>query len=284
MRLYILLAAFLSYTALAGIAWGDTDEQTSYYIYNMDQNIKGDGFFSSYQDLATNELVINNLDHGSGSYNGESDYFLGYDVNRVLSDLGQLSITGGESISFNKSTDFAYAAKRFDLGKSFHAAIQSKGQEQTCLKNYDGSHKTNLGGISMNSLFNQLDVLSSTTSAALFFKNQSSDDGDQISLNTSGFIRLNLDSSFTGKGHIGVLDLSNDADDPNVIDEDFLGTFSLSKKMSAKLSNNWVARVDHWLPCCYGGYNDLMPGDKKSLGSSTKGVFDCTCFSPAGQA
>lgn len=279
--LYRLLVAFLLSMALIGVVWGDANVQTN-YIYKMDQSVTGNGFFSSYHDITTNDLTLSNLDHGSGSYSGESDYNVQNKAEQDLSSMEYI-ITADQIIGFNKSTDFAYAAKSFDLGKSFHAAIQSKGQEQTCLKNYDGSNGTSRGGASINALFNRLDVLSGTTSANLFFKSLYVDDEDQISFNSTGFIRLNLDSSFTGKGHIGVLDLSQDAGNPSLIDEDYLGTFALSKKMSVELRDNWWRKVDDWLPCCSGGWNDLRPSDKKYLGSTAKGVFDCTCFSPAGQ-
>lgn len=276
MKQYHLLVAFLLSTALMGIAWGDTNVQTN-YIYKMDQSVKGNGFFSSYQDITTDDLVLDNLDHGSGSYSGESDYNV---QNKADQDLNSLEyiITEYQAIGFNKSTDFAYAPKRFDLGKSFHAAIQSKGQEQTCVKNYDGSNKTSPGGVSMNALFSRLDVLSGTTSANLFFKSLYVDDEDQISFNSTGFIKLNLDSSFTGKGHVGVYAVNS-----SLIDEDYLGTFALSKMMSVELKDNWKRQVDDWMPCCSGGWNDMRPSDKKYLGSTTKGIFDCTCYSPAGQ-
>ena len=282
MRQYNLLAAFLVSMALIGIVSCDTNVQTN-YIYKLEQSVDGNGFFRSYHDIATDDLALDTRDHGSGRYVGESDYTVQNKADQNLNTL-EYTITVDQAIGFNKSTDFAYALKRFELGKSFHATIQSKGQEQTSMKNYDGSDETNPGGVSMNALFNRLDVISGTISAKQYYKSLYVDDEDQITFNSTGFIRLNLDSSFTGKGHIGFLDLSGDVDDPNILDEDYLGTYAISKKMSVELRNNWRKQVDDWLPCCSGGWSGLRSSDKKYLGSSTKGVFDCTCFSVAGQS
>jgi len=282
MRLYNLFVAFLVFAALIEIACCDTDIQTN-YIYKMEQSVDGNGFFRSSHDIITDDLALDTRDHGSGKYVGDSDYTVQNKADQNLNTLEYI-FRVDQAIGFNKSTDFVYALKRFDLGKSFHATIQSKGQEQTSMKNYDGSNERNPGGVSMNALFNRLDVISGTTSAKQYYRSLYADYGDQITYNSTGFIRLNLDSSFTGKGHIGVLDLSGDLDNPNMLDEDYLGTFAITKKMSVELKDNWRKQIDdYWLPCCSGGWSDLRPSDTKYLGSSTKGVFDCTCFSVAGQ-
>jgi hypothetical protein len=35
---------------------------------------------------------------------------------------------------------------------------------------------------------------------------------------------------------------------------------------------------ESWLPCCNGGYRDMMVSDSKY--SKAKSIFDCTCFKP----
>ena len=57
MKAYHFLMGFLLSAILIGVAWGDTTEDTK-YIYNMDQSVQGNGFFSSYQDLAATELSL----------------------------------------------------------------------------------------------------------------------------------------------------------------------------------------------------------------------------------
>ena len=202
-------------------------------------------------------------------------------------------LTDQQFIRFNRSTEYAYAPSNFDFGRSFRAAaFQSKGQEAICIKNYAFGDRYNLKGISMNALFRDLDVLSSNTSAALSFKQTTVEDDDNynlVSFNSSGSIMLNLESAFTGRGHIGMLSALNATGKRHIgvpdieIDEDYIGTFSLSKKMSQGFENNWKREADDWLPCCSGGFADMNYADKKIWKSAT-GVFDCTCFKAPAQA
>ena len=292
-----LLMGLLLPAILIGVAWGDTTTEETKYIYNMDQKVQGDGFFSSYQDVTASELLLSNLDHGSGNYSGESECRVQNQA--TYTDAKDYDLTDQQVIRFNRSTDYAYAPSSFDFGRSFRAAaFQSKGQEATCIKNYAGSDRYNLGGISMNALFQDLDVLSSNTSAALSFKRTVVEDDDNynyplpanlVSINSKGSIMLNLESAFTGKGHIGMLNVINATGKRHIvvpdieIDEDYIGTFSLSKKMSQDFEYNWKREADDWLPCCSGGWNDMSYTTKRDFGLNANGVFDCTCFSLPGR-
>ena len=257
----------------------------------MDQIVQGNGFFSSYRDITASELWLSNLDHGSGNYSGESEYRVQNQA--TYTNTLDYDLTNQQLIRFNKSTDYAYAASSFDFGRSFRAAaFQSKGQDGTFIKNYEDSDRFNLGGTSMNALFQDLDVLSSDISAELSFKRttvEDDDSSDLVRLNSSGSIMLNLESAFTGKGHIGMLNAINATGERHIgvpdieIDEDYIGTFSLSKKMSQNFEYNWKREADYWLPCCSGGWNDLSYTTKKDFGLNANGVFDCTCFSLPGQ-
>ncbi|HUS75049.1 MAG TPA: hypothetical protein VMY43_03475 [Methanothrix sp.] len=295
MKAYHLLMGLLLSAILVGVTWGATTEELK-YVYSMEQSVQGNGFFSSYQDLTASELLLKNLDHGSGNYSSESEYSVQNQA-KYNTDTDDYYLTGTlndlQFIRFNKSTDYVYAASSFDFGRSFQAAaFQSKGQEGTCLKNYAGN-RSNLEGISMNALFRELDVLSSETSGELSFKQKYTDDNDHVlvSLNSSGNTMLNLESAFTGKGHIGVLNAIGAAGKGHIgvpdveIDEDYIGTFSLSKKMSQDFEFNWKRQDSDWLPCCFGGYLTMPTsylGDAKLKGAV--GVFDCTCFKAPIQA
>ena len=283
-----LLMGYLLSAILIGVAWGDTTTEETKYIYNMDQKVQGNGFFSSYQDVTASELLLSNLDHGSGSYSGESECRVQNQA--TYTNTMDYDLTNQQLIRFNKSTDYSYAPSSFDFGRSFRAAaFQSKGQESTCIKNYAGY---NLGGISMNALFRDLDVLSSNTSAKLSFTRKTVEEDYShalASLNERGSVMLNLESAFTGKGHIGMLNAINATGERHIgvpdieIDEDYIGTFSLSKKMSQDFTYNWKRQTDDWLPCCSGGWNDMSYTTRKDFGLNANGVFDCTCFSLPGQ-
>ena len=136
----------------------------------------------------------------------------------------------------------------------------------------------------MNALFDSLDTLSKDLSAELYWKKVDTlDDEDpyEVSAEASARSSLSLDAAFTGRGHIGVLAINDSVHDvQKMIDEDYIGTFSIVKKISHEVNYLMNAKNEDWLPCCYGGWSDMNYRDQKGFGKSTKGVFDCTCFVP----
>ena len=66
-------------------------------------------------------------------------------------------------------------------------------------------------------------------------------------------------------------------------DERYYGTYNLSRKieMRSTFEENVIEQEKeyYWLPCDYGGWNDMMHFDKKSYGYGTNEIFDCTCDS-----
>lgn len=270
--IYRLAVAFIVLIALVGAAWGAVTEDLG-YIYSMDQKVEGNGFFSSYKNITAGNIELDSKGHGSGSYSYEAK--LRTEMEFKYDSASQDYYGSSERrIAFDESVDYAYGLSRLQLGKSFKSgAFPSLGKEVTCIKNYGG-------GISMNAHFDSLDTLSKDISANLFWKDIDSDDypyGE--SAETSSRTALNVDAAFTGRGHFGVLAVNKDVHDvQKLIDEDYIGTFSIVKKMSHEFNYKMKAESEDWLPCCYGGWSDMNYRDQKGFGKSTKGVFDCTCF------
>ena len=100
---------------------------------------------------------------------------------------------------------------------------------------------------------------------------------------------MNLEMGVTsGTARIGMLqgNISLDALDPDrsawykpniIIDEDYTGTFNLTSKMNLTLPLSTVVDDDSWLPCCSGGWTDLMNPDKKGFGADANEIFNCIC-------
>jgi hypothetical protein len=65
------------------------------------------------------------------------------------------------------------------------------------------------------------------------------------------------------------------------VDEDYLGSFHITKKMEITTSSEEEEEEESWLPCCSGGYMDMNPLDRRS--KNVQGVFDCTCVKVPGQ-
>jgi len=279
---------------ILAILIGNADGQTTSteFIYKMDQKITGEGFFSIYQNITTTPLLsagtatgilsLSKRDHGSGSINEESTTTTLNGANTDSS--GQYSDIDERNISFKETVDLAYGEKTFNLGKSFNSSpIRALGKEETRIRNY-GS------GVSMDALFDSASVLSKDLSANL---NWESIEGGYIdtppydySLEQSGITNLSVDATFTGKGHIGALvingtnpkGINHNANVATLIDEDYLGTYTLSKKLSHTFNYRFTQETSSWLDCCFGGWDTMNYYDTKTFGKSTKGVFDCTCY------
>ena len=272
------LAAILFSVILAGLSCAQPEVRVdSNYAYHMDQNVKGNGFFDAYQNTDVTNLSLSNSAHGSGSLNHESKLD---SRNGVKFDTNQndYTTTSDRGTTFVESTDFSYSPRSMQLGNySLPIFFQSKGAEETCLKNY-------FSGVSMDARFNYLDTLSKNLSSELYWKFINSIDEMDTSLESQAKTDLNLEASFSGSGHVGVMDASRGEKNANIlIDEDYRGTYYLTKNMSHEVKYKLTGEMDDWLPCCSGGFADMNVLDKKPFKSAT-GIFDCTCFKAATEA
>ena len=60
-------------------------------------------------------------------------------------------------------------------------------------------------------------------------------------------------------------------------DERYYGAYSLSRKIEMRSLFNTAENEDEWLPCCYIGWDGMLPSDQIGYVASAKDVFDCTC-------
>lgn len=63
------------------------------------------------------------------------------------------------------------------------------------------------------------------------------------------------------------------------VDQVYTGTFNFdfATKMNLTLPVYRIRAEDSLLPCCSGGWEDMVSSEKKGFGASAKGIFDCTC-------
>jgi hypothetical protein len=278
-RYGITFLAAVSFSVIfAGLACGQSEESLeSDYIYHMDQDVQGNGFFSAHQNTDVKKLSLTNIAHGSGSYNHESKLDSRNGA-KFDAKKDSYTTTSDSGTVFYEDTDFSYSPISMQLGRySLPIEFQSKGAEETCLKNY-------VSGISMNARFNYLDTLSKNLSAELYWKYTNVTDEYESRLESQARTNLNFEASFSGSGHVGVLDTSRDRRNTDIlIDEDYRGTYYLTKNMSHEVTYKLTQQIDDWLPCCSGGFADMNALDKKPFKSAT-GIFDCTCFKAADRA
>jgi hypothetical protein len=263
---------------LAGVACGQPEVSLeSKFVYHMDQNVNGNGFFNSHQNTDVTNLSLSNTAHGSGSYNHElkldSRNGVKFDGNK-----DEYTTSSDRGTVMAESTDYSYSPSSLGLGKySLPVAFRSIGAEETCLKNF-------VSGVSMNARFNYADTISKNLSAELYWKYTNATDEFETSTVSQTKTNLNLEASFSGSGHIGVLDAGQGGKNADIlIDEDYRGTYYLIKNMSHEIKYKLTRQRDDWLPCCSGGFAGMNALDKKPFKSAT-GIFDCTCFKAATEA
>ena len=267
---------FLLSIIIVNLALSESDTQTK-FLFQADQIVQGTGFFSAYKDLSTKDMQMDSKGYGSGSYDTESMIKLQNDAEYNPS-TGDYSLTNEQKIKHDEKVDFSYSPVDFNLSRSFMAVqLKKLGKEGTWVKNYADP-------ISMNVLFDSASVLSKSLSVELYFIESNSDDDYEALNKEKGFTKLNVDAAFTGKGHVGVLE-QHYSDVPNaksqlmdyLIDEDYSGTFYMTRKISQEFNKTDASYVDHWLPCCSGGFEGMDPMDAKAF-KSAQGIFNCTCF------
>ncbi len=65
-------------------------------------------------------------------------------------------------------------------------------------------------------------------------------------------------------------------------EERYYGSYNLVQKINMKsvfvTTNDTDDDAESWLPCCSGGWKDMMPFDKEGFTAVAKNVFDCTCY------
>ncbi len=243
-------------------------------LYHIDQNVKGNGFFNSYQTSNDTSLIWSNKAHGSGSYDYESKIDSRLKA-KFDTNTDDYKATADQGMTFIESVDFSYAPVSMQMGKYSHPiAFQSKGAESTCVKNY-------ISNVSMDVMFNYADILSKNLSSELYWNAGYNTGGDyESTVGSDARTKLNFEAAFSGSGHVGALDMSRGEDGPNIlIDEDYRGTYYITKNMSHETKYNLKQQIEEWLPCCSGGYLTMPTpylGDSKLKGA--KGIFDCTCF------
>lgn len=295
-----LLVAIAFSTIFAGLALDDDSSNSifdssvdSRFIYRIDQNVSGVGYFSAYKNTNVANLELSSPAHGSGKYDSESLTFAAdgakydretgmatsveYDASGNLEyDMwGNLKPVDDRRIILDEKSNFSYSPMNMQLVKYFQPgdmsmSFRSKGMGKTNLKNYDS-------GVSINAKFNYASDLQRNLSAELFWKVTENDDDTEKFVDRFSNTKLNLEAAFTGKGQIGVMERIKGIKGANIlIDEDYSGTYSIIKNISHSSITKTTLRVDSWLPCCYGGFSDVVPVERAPF-KSAKGIFDCTC-------
>ena len=278
----------------------DTETIIENYIYADDQSVSGTGFANINNNFATinpadmsQNLDLRVLRSGTGAYSHNST--ISVQNNTFWTYSGEFA-ANSQSITTKDDTNAVYSEIKYQFPGSFKTkAVKSLWKDQTTSTNRPGI-------ISMNSLFDYARKLDTETTTTL-----NSDVYDygvfMGATNSTIGSSMEINSRFDGSAHLGVTlnDVrggiagipNSKADSTTLMDEDYRGSFNLSKKMAVNIVKTTdFADYDQnyegyeyedypWLPClCNTGWNDMAIHDQRY--HSAKGFFDCmSCLPPA---
>lgn len=303
----MVLVALLCLSGVAFGQWSAAGTAARYQkietntTFNFEQSVQGNGYFMTYLYAKAGNLAIKNYAHGSGSIDNEAT-LVTQQLNRSThpydadwNDFDQ------NCIQFKEDNAMVYAPMRIAVGNGYYAAnpldYSSLLKEKTWVKNYRAATSMHHEVEYAHALDKELEIVA---------KEKLNYTYDPV-WEGVGYTQMKINEDVTdGKAHIGVLQGSqvNSAVFPvgsNVmspfdtiqsawrnpaieIDEDYWGTYHIEKNMTLEVPYKRIVTLEDWLPCCFGGWNDMRYYDKKYYGASTKGVFDCTCFKAPAQA
>ena len=274
--------------------------------FNLEQNVSGTGFFAVHKyaqmpdDTWTEGRLFNGVEaktkaHGSGNINPDSIIYLenSYSnktwINGAL-DEDEEVINEEEAatsiIQMKEESKMTYSSSVMGIGSRYYnknpVVFNSLLSEEDWIMNRNG----------LNSLHHLVDLAHGLNKVL----DAQSNAGD-YTINTTMNIEEDL---IDGRAHFGVLQLQGipvdeeqeeDSKEVQVLglamkawkkpllelDEDYVGNFHIKKNMNLTTYAKEKEKEYSWLPCCFGGFNDMNYEDAKVF-KSAGGVFDCTCF------
>jgi hypothetical protein len=272
--------------------------------FNLEQNVSGTGFYAIYRyalmpdaigtdGRGYNGVETKNKAHGSGQMFSDSEMYAENSytnktwVNGAYDEDGIVIQDEEETtsvIQIREDSKMIYSPIVMDIGSRYYnqhpLAFSSLIKEEDWIKNRKGFN-------SLNHLVDQAHGLNKVLEAR-----------SDLTNNT-----MNIEEDLVnGRARVGALQLvgipmdeeteESDSEEVQVpgstkkswkkplieIEEEYVGTFHILKNMNLYTYTEEKEEEESWLPCCNGGYRDMMVSDSKY--SKAKSIFDCTCFKP----
>jgi hypothetical protein len=283
------MAGILILTILASAPVWAEECPEGYYIKNehkFEQDVEGEGFAMVYQKVNTETLQLTNYMHGSGTmdtatliYSNQS-CVSGYAQDRDTLVYTDYVTSHKGNISFLEQNEMTYAPVAMQYGTGYYAenpvVYNSKLKEKTVGKSYQEGvsmhHQIEYASAFVKDIGVDLECQEPWPPNGLY----SSDKKDGY-----GLARMKIEEDVTeGSIHVGQLLTDPDSEEhgwknPLIeIDENYVGTFSLTKNMEICVTKAAKSTRKDWLSCCIGGYGEMDDYDKLW---GEKEIFDCTC-------
>ena len=273
-------------------------------LFAADQSVSGTGFTNINNNFGVvdpddQEQVLNlkTLSSGTGDYKHSTYIYV--QNNSITTSSGEFD-SSDHKITVKDDINAVYAPVSFQFPGSFKIkTIKSLWKDQTCAKNFGAM-------VTMDSLYDYTRALNKESTTTMS-SDEHTFDLFEAAANSTATSTMDITSNFDGSAHIGVTlsdvrggisGITKTKPDSTVLmDEDYRGTFNLTKKMEVSLTKTrdygyyeknregafGVASLDDypWLPClCNTGWDDMAIHDQRY--HSAKGFFDCTACLPPG--
>ncbi|MDI9616869.1 MAG: hypothetical protein QFX31_05855 [Methanothrix sp.] len=267
--------------------------------FNFEQDVQGSGYFMTYRYAKAGALAFKDYVHGSGSIDNEFVMFT-QELNKNTHPIEANWVDENVScISVKEDNVMVYSPYQFAIGAGYYAVnplvFDSLLKEKTWIKNYRAGTSMHHEVEYAHGIDKELEVLAKEK----YFKEY-----DPF-LEGVGYTQMKINEHVdNGKVHFGVLQAAGDyASVPGFpaypdyksswfselrayknpaieIDEDYFGTYDITKNMTLNVPYKLTQKSEDWLPCCSGGWADV-PRGKYGFGSDATGIFDCSCLSKA---
>jgi hypothetical protein len=289
-----ICAALLVMLVASGPAWAAGNPE-GYYLKNeqsLEQDVEGVGFAMVYQKVNTESLQLKNYLHGSGTM--DAAFLINSNQSSVSGDLQDQNTlvylsapstwkVHGENISFVEQNEMTYSPVAMVYGTGYYAenpiVYNSKLKERTEGKNYDGScshegvsmlHQIEYASAFVKDIGVELTNIDKWPPASGYYS-----PSPKSGLSKT---KMKIEEEVTeGSVHVGQLltNADNGWKNPLIeIDENYVGTFKITKNMEISTCCSGSKPRKDWLSCCFGGY-DGMDDEDKLWGEEE--IFDCTC-------
>jgi hypothetical protein len=262
---------------------------------SVEQSVQGQGYAMQYMYAKAGNTELKEYGHGSGSLDQEtllSTWHLNKTNHLPQADYNDFD---QDCILFRQTVNsWTYAPFNTVIGTGFYGQpvnYVSLLKEKTWIKN-------RVAGSSIQNEIEYAHAMKKDISALVVSKRNLTYDPVYDSY---GLTQLKINEDVTdGRIHIGALQASSENPNPWVykgmlwpawrnpdleIDEDFVGTYHVTKNITISKPYSYVKPAYDWLPCCGSstdtlgsGWASMTTGDKRGFGASVKGIFDCTCY------
>lgn len=268
------------------------------YKHEMTDDVTGEGYVKEYKRVNTNNLSLLEYSHGSGTIDQadiltseqktthDGNTYWVYEWDSKKGNYTWAKKCGGSNsvISYTRQYDNIQSPTTFAWGTGYYAAnpigINSLLKDKTVAKSYQE-------GASMHREIEYARAVKGDISADINCT------GHTVNADGKGILSMKIDDDVTqgslhigelvsnpklltlkpkGYGHIGALK------DPIIeVDNDYIGNFQVQKTMKLEITKSKSSWAEDWLPCCHGGFFDMLSYNFDKQYAGQKGVFDCTC-------